>query len=211
MKTRIFRFALLSGVSAVLLSFGVQQGRAGLYAYNAYAIVNPGSGNTYYDIDVQTANPDFSGSTFTINFGQALKLGGQVTSDAGNGAPAANGPDWAQLAYKIDGSSWQYLGLPYSTDYGTSGWKVTFEQANTSGMADIGSGLSYGSHSLEIYFQTHDNTQPADAWVNAGGANYIATINVVPEPTNLALLTMLGLAGAVEGRKLLRRSRAKAP
>ena len=61
-------------------------------------------------------------------------------------------------------------------------------------MAQIGSGLTAGNHSLAIYFQAHDNNQPWDAYDSNGGANFIGTIQVVPEPTTVALGIFGGLA-----------------
>ena len=176
----------------------VAPSEAALYAYNAYAVLGSGSGNTFYDIDQATANPDFVGQTFTINFGQSLKIGGEVTSDAGGSQPAANGPEWGKILWKIDNGAEQSLDLANIGDFGTAGWKVQFQQASYASMTEIGNSLTYGNHSLQVWFQTHDNNQPADAWVNAGGANYSASIQVVPEPValSLVLFATIGLAGA---------------
>lgn len=194
MKTMRLAPLLLAAGTGLLMSGPGTRCHAALYAYNAYAIVNDGSGNTYYDVDQSTSNPDFVNHTFSINFGQSLKLGGQVTADAGDGQPAANGPDWAVLWYKIDNGSPTSLSLPSLTDFGTSGWKVQFEEANSANMAQIGSGLSVGTHTLAIWFQAHDNNQPLDAYLSNGGLNYTASIEVVPEPVNTALGITAGIA-----------------
>ena len=181
--------------------------RAALYAYDGFAIINAnGAGNTYYDLDHDTGNANFSGNTFTIGFGQSFLLGGQVKTDPGGGNLTSWGADWARIYYSIDGGSFASLNLPVITG-STGDWFEQFEEANAANMINVASGLGVGNHSLTIFIQAHDNTQPADGYVSAGGLNYSATISVVPEPTKVAL-GLFGFIGGVGGLWRWQRARA---
>lgn len=183
--------------------------RAALFAYDGFAIINAnGAGNTFYDLDLNTANPNFSGATFTINFGQTLLLGGQVKTDPGGGNPSSWGADWARIYYSIDGGAFVSLNLPVTTG-STGDWFEQFEESNAANMINVANGLSVGNHTLTIFIQAHDNTQPADGYLSAGGLNYTATISVVPEPTQMAL-GIFGVIGGVGGLWRWQRSRVTA-
>jgi hypothetical protein len=49
-----------------------------------------------------------------------------------------------------------------------------------------------GIYNLEVYFEATSNE--GTQFSNNGGANYIATFEVVPEPSTYALLTLSALA-----------------
>ncbi len=180
---------------------------AALFAYQGYAILNnSGGGNTYYDLDSDTANPNFAGSTFTVNYGQTLLLGAQVKTDPGGGNLSSWGADWARIYYQINGGSILSLNLPAIVGNPGSDWYVQFEQANPGSMANVADGLGVGNHSLVVWIQAHDNTQPADGYVSNVGLNYSATISVVPEPTTVAL-GIFGALGGIGGLVQWRRNR----
>ena len=193
MKTRLNLTCVAVCCAALMLLSAATVTQATLFAYNGYAILNNnGAGNVYYDLDTPTANPDFAGTTFTVTAGQTLRLGAQVSTDPGNSQPSSWGAEWARIYYRIDGGTFASLNLPVSTGP-TGDWFERFEEANTANMVNLANSLSVGTHSLSIYIQAHDDTQPADGYVSNGGLNFNATIAVVPEPANVALGMFGGL------------------
>lgn len=192
MKTRLIPSCVAAGVVALALFSSATATQASLFAYNGYAILNnTGGGNVYYDLDAATGNPDFVGTTFTVDYGQSLLLGAQVSTDPGGGNPNEWGADWARIFYSIDGGTYASLDLPVNTSP-TGDWFERFEEAG-GGMVNLASGLSQGTHSLTVYLQAHDNTQPADGYISNFGNNFSATISVVPEPATVALGIFGGL------------------
>jgi len=154
-----------------------------LVLYNGFVVLNPNAtGNTYYDVASQSQNnPDFSGTLFTIVQGQSILLGGEVSTSPGRGD--ADGADYVRMYYRVDSGSFSFVNLPFNSNVGNDDkWQ---EAAND--MVQIGSSLSAGNHTLTVYFLGHDNNQSIDAYLNNAGANYSATIQVVPEPVNVAL------------------------
>jgi hypothetical protein len=158
-----------------------------LTLYNGFVVLNPnGSGNTFYDTDTATGNPDFTGTLFTISQGQTIRLGGEVRTTPGNGA--ASGADFVRIYYSVDNGAFNFVNLSFQQNVGNDD---QWHEVGAS-MAEIGSGLSVGTHSLSVYFFGHDNTDNFDGFLNNGGVNYSASIQVVPEPVNVAL----GIFGA---------------
>jgi hypothetical protein len=83
--------------------------------------------------------------------------------------------------------------------------------ANTSTSVNLLQGLAVGSYKLTAYFETNgsyfSNGQQFYSINpdNNGGANYVATFNVVPEPST-GMMMGLGIAGLL----VVRRFRKKA-
>lgn len=182
---------------ATLLSLATWTCSGSFILYNGFVVLNPNnSGNTFYDTDAATGNPDFTGTLFTISQGQTVQLGGEVRTSPGNGA--ASGADFVRLYYSVDNGSFNFVNLNFQQNFGNDD---QWHEVGT-GMAEIGSSLSIGTHSLSVYFYGHDNNDSYDAFLSNGGVNYSASIQVVPEPVNVALLIFGALTlGSVGWRR----------
>ncbi|MBU0678098.1 MAG: PEP-CTERM sorting domain-containing protein [Verrucomicrobia bacterium] len=163
-----------------------------------YVILNVnGGGDTYYDTDQATGNPDFNTTTITINVGQSILIGGEVATNERTGN-SANG---ANIAWSGAGAGNETL--PYDHDSG--GNDVVWDRTSgDGGMADIGSGLSAGTYTLSVYMWADDGPGINAEYHGNGGANYRATIVVnevtsdsppgaAPEPGTLSLAAVAGL------------------
>lgn len=120
----------------------------------------------------------------------SLKLGGEVQSWDVEG-------DVVKLGYKFDSDDGTigYVDLPYLKYESNNEWW----QANPGETIDI-SGLSSGSHTVEVWFWARDNDRPADAYDNNSGSNFEASFTI-PEgevPVTLASFTAEALKGKVE-------------
>lgn len=63
----------------------------------------------------------------------------------------------------------------------------------------VGSGLSLGQHTLEVWAKSWGTGQ-GDSWLSNDGLNYKATFTTVPEPTTLVLIGA-GIAGLLVYRR----------
>ncbi len=162
---------------------------------NSYAIISAnGGGNTYYDVSNQgndNSTPNYVGQTFTIGLGQSLLLGGQTqTYPGGFGTTAWMGYRLLQGATVIsenDNINLSYLQTANNNDY--------WQQLATTGGINLNSGLSINTYTLEVWFGASNGNTLFDS---NGGANYSATISVVPEPVYPALIGFALVTGLVQ-------------
>ena len=189
------------------------------------------SGENYYDVkrDASLLNPNFSGAnlgTFNI-LSTAVTIGGNTYSAGGllqlsgaelktNVAPTGdyqNSNNFARMAYAItqagtSPSSFTLLNLNFNGEnpsYPDYKWSTTGQTTN------LLDGLAVGSYQLAVYFETNGSYwQDGQKFYsinpdNNSGANYVATFNVVPEPST-GMMMGLGIAGLL----VVRRFRKKA-
>ena len=189
------------------------------------------SGENYYDVkrDASLLNPNFSGAnlgTFNI-LSTAVTIGGNTYSAGGilqlsgaelktKVAPTGdyqNSNNFARMAYAItqagtSPSSFTLLNLNFNGEnpsYPDYKWSTTGQTTN------LLDGLAVGSYQLAVYFETNGSYwQDGQKFYsinpdNNSGANYVATFNVVPEPST-GMMMGLGIAGLL----VVRRFRKKA-
>ena len=189
------------------------------------------SGENYYDVKRNTTllNPDFNGAnlgTFNI-LSTAVTIGGNTYSAGGllqlkgaelktDVAPTGdyqNSNNFARMAYSItpvgtSPSSFTLLNLGFNGEnptYPNYKWSTTGQTTN------LLNGLAVGSYQLAVYFETNGSYWTGSQQFysinpdNNSGANYVASFNVVPEPSTGMLMGM-GIAGLL----VVRRFRKKA-
>jgi hypothetical protein len=189
------------------------------------------SGEKYYDVkrDASLLNPNFSGAnlgTFNIlstdvtiggntySAGGLLQLSGaELKTDVTGGGDYQNSGNFARMFYAVTA-----VGVNPST-FTTLSMGLTSEAwpnytwANTSTSVNLLQGLAVGSYKLTAYFETNgsyfvEGTGQQFYSINPdnnGGANYVATFAIVPEPSTGVLMGM-GFAGLVTIRLLRKKS-----
>jgi hypothetical protein len=177
------------------------QSASAVDAFEGFVSIN----GTYYDTDLDVGGLDaFAGHVFTINAGDALNMGGDVKTTPGGGV--TDGADDVNLNWKV------YLGAgpdlnPFTAQHyafdinpapGVDKWAAT--ATGGQGLVDVAAGLAPGTYTLEVYWSALDHAFGGIDYVNNGGANYKATINVIPEPST-GMLVGLGLLGALAFRR----------
>ena len=212
-----------------------QWSQAGVNIVDDFVIINAlgtgatFSGEQYYDVkrDASLLNPNFSGAnlgTFNIlstavtiggttySAGGLLQLSGaELKTDVTGGGDYQNSGNFARMFYAVTAvgvnpSSFTTLSMGLTRE----AWP-NYTWANTATSANLLQGLAVGSYQLAVYFETNgsyfDNGQKFYSInpVNNGGANYVASFNVVPEPST-GMMMGLGIAGLL----VVRRFRKKA-
>ena len=193
------------------------------------------SGQNYYDVkrDVSLLNPNFSGAnlgTFNIlstavtiggntySAGGLLQLkGAELKTDVTGGGDYQNSNNFGRMFYAVTAagvspSSFTTLNMSLTSE----AWP-NYTWANTATSVNLLQGLAVGSYQLAVYFETNgsywvNGTGPGTGQQfyavnpdNNGGANYVASFNVVPEPST-GVLMGLGFAGLVTVRLLRKKS-----
>jgi hypothetical protein len=183
------------------------------------------SGEKYYDVkrDVSLLNPNFSGAnlgTFNIlstdvtiggntySAGGLLQLSGaELKTDVTGGGDYQNSGNFARMFYAVTAvgvnpSSFTTLSMGLIN----SAWP-NYTWANTSSSVNLLQGLAVGSYKLTAYFETNGSYFTSSQQFysispdNNGGSNYVATFNVVPEPST-GMLMGLGIAGLLVVRRI---------
>ena len=190
------------------------------------------SGQNYYDVkrDAALVNPNFSGAnlgTFNI-LSTDVTIGGNTYSASGllqlkgaelktnvtgptGGGDYQNSGNFARMFYAVTAagvnpSSFTTLNMSL-----TSEAFPNYTWANTATSVDLLQGLAVGSYKLTAYFETNGSYWTGSQQFysidpdNNSGANYVATFNVVPEPSTGVLMGM-GFAGLVTVRLLRKKS-----
>lgn len=117
------------------------------------------STNVFYDCDLATGNADFTNTATYLYRGENLFIGGEVKSTRTSiscGGSQEIKADLAALLYSVDGGPTNSLNLPHA---GYSGFDL-WQEATTTGMVEVGSGLAVGLHTVEVYFTSTDISIP---------------------------------------------------
>lgn len=183
------------------------------------------SGEKYYDVkrDASLLNPNFNGAnlgTFNIlstdvtiggntySAGGLLQLSGaELKTDVTGGGDYQNSGNFARMFYAVTAvgvnpSSFTTLSMGLISE----AWP-NYTWANTSSTVNLLQGLAVGSYKLTAYFETNGSYHTSSQQFysispdNNGGANYVATFNVVPEPST-GMLMGLGIAGLLVVRRI---------
>ncbi|HMP89659.1 MAG TPA: PEP-CTERM sorting domain-containing protein [Kiritimatiellia bacterium] len=174
----------------------------------SFVYLNDGGGDTYYDLNEATANPDFTGNLGTFNLGYTLWLNAEINAWADSGDVFST----FRAHYSINGGAFQTLTVNQGDIFNTGG-------NNWRGLAMGGdlAGLGVGDHTIDVYLsRTHSwdggsyttyliTTGDIGGGVDPGstppsGDFFSATFTVVPEPGTIALFG-IGLAGLMVARR----------
>jgi hypothetical protein len=224
--TKFMKFML---VGLVLVGSN-QLSRAGVNIVDDFIILNAlgtgatFSGQNYYDVkrDTGLLNPNLSGAnlgTFNI-LSTAVTIGGNTYSGNGllqlkgaelktnsNNGDYQNSNNFGRLFYAVTAagvnpSSFTTLNMGLTSEaYPNYTW------ANTATSVNLLQGLAEGSYKLTAYFETNGSYWTGTQQFysinpdNNGGANYVATFNVVPEPST-GVLMGLGITGLLVLRRI---------
>lgn len=190
------------------------------YGYVIYDISSPGGQDGYYDIDQATANPNFVGSTVTVDSGGSILLGGEVRTNDGNMWNNPWGADFARIYYRINGGSFTLLNLPWyaNTDGPNQGDKDVWAANDAGEQVNLYSLLSVGLNTIDVYFYARDNNGGADQYLSNDGGNYRGFIllssstsattsagGAAPEPGTLSLSVLAGVIMLGLRRKLMKK------
>ncbi len=155
---RIVNFVLAITLAlSVSLTWVNRIAYAGYGIFESYTILDTGSGNTFYDCNADTSNPDFDGNdlgdykvtdTLTLN-------GAQVKAWENDG----DNLDSAEMFYRLyltseTGGSFTSVNLPDYLDLG--GNDEQYE--DTDAGINLLSGLEAGDYYLEVYFRAHEDS-----------------------------------------------------
>ena len=190
--------------------------------YNSFVILNSnGGGNTYYDLNGTTGNPDLPASlgTFNTTSGNTLVLvggEGQGVATPGQNWYAADSFVLNYRVYKQGDAAPAYT--PVSLTNGgwqyQSGWDY-WKYDNTGVNASlVGPATANGTYNLDIVMSKKDywNTGNYTSYIPGGQAqgsfpstSYQTTFTVIPEPATVGLLALFGAAAVMRRRMRLRR------
>ena len=208
--------------------------RAGVNIVDDFVILNAlgtgatFSGQNYYDVkrDTTLANPTFNGAnlgTFNI-LSTDVTIGGNTYSGNGllqlKGAELKTSSDngdyqnsnnfgrlfYAVTAAGVNASSFTTLNMSLTSE----AWP-NYTWANTATSVNLLQGLAVGSYKLTAYFETNGSYWTGTQQFysinpdNNSGANYVATFNVVPEPST-GMMMGLGIAGLLVVRSFRKKA-----
>ncbi len=143
--------------------------------FESYAVLNiNGGGNTYYDLQASTTNPDFNGLDLgTFTNGQTLVfVGGENKTWKNGGGDVTGGRIHYRVYTGTPSGSFSNVSFNWIQDLGNGDQKW----GATTGTTDVLAGLPNGVYTLEVY--TEADTNLGARYSNNGGANYKATFTV---------------------------------
>ncbi len=198
MKKTIVQIGIAAAAALLIAS---TQSALAVDAFDGFVSIN----DTYYDTDLDVGGLDaFAGHVFTITAGNALNMGGDVKTTPGGGA--TDGADAVEIYWKVylgagpdlNPFTVQSYGFDTNPSPGVDKWAAT--AGGGQGLVDVAAGLTPGTYTLEVFWKGTDFAFGGFDYLNNGGSNYKATVNVVPEPTT-SLLVGLGLLGVFSLRR----------
>jgi hypothetical protein len=143
--------------------------------FESYAVLNiNGGGNTYYDLQASTTNPDFNGLDLgTFTNGQTLVfVGGENKTWKNGGGDVTGGRIHYRVYTGTPSGSFSNVSFNWIQDLGNGDQKW----GATTGTTDVLAGLPNGVYTLEVYSEADTNL--GARYSNNGGANYKATFTV---------------------------------
>lgn len=143
--------------------------------FESYAVLNiNGGGNTYYDLQATTGNPDFNGMDLgTFTNGQTLVfVGGENKTWKNGGGDVTGGRIHYRVYTGTPSGSFSNVSFNWIQDLGNGDQKW----GATTGTTNVLSGLPNGEYTLEVYTEAYTNE--GTKYSNNGGANYKATFTV---------------------------------
>ena len=143
--------------------------------FESYAVLKiNGGGNTYYDLQATTGNPDFNGLDLgTFTNGQTLVfVGGENKTWKNSGGDVTGGRIHYRVYMETPSGSFSNVSFNWIQNLGNGNQKW----GATTGTTNVLSGLPNGEYTLEVY--TEADTNLGARYSNNGGANYKATFTV---------------------------------
>ena len=181
------RFKFLLPLIFSMISYFATAQSSGIY--ESYAILSiKGGSNSYYDMQATTGNPDFNGAnlgSFVYGLETLVFKGGQNKTYKNGGCNINS----SAINYRIylSGSptgSYSNVNEPFSSNIGGGGdqkWE------GISGSADVISGLSPGTYTIEVYSQAgYDGCGTGTHYSSNGGSNYTATFTVAKAESSIS-------------------------
>lgn len=106
------------------------------------------------------------------------------------------------INYSIDGGSFQSMALPFNQD-NVNGNSGDQRWASTSGVVNLLTGLSNGSHTIAFFASGNTNNVNVAPQIfdSNGNSNYTANFTVVPEPSTYAVGGLALLAVCFQQRR----------
>ncbi|MEY8847600.1 LamG-like jellyroll fold domain-containing protein [Psychroserpens sp. XS_ASV72] len=192
MKKQYFTLRFL--VALMLVTFNVSYSQSDIYESYVVLDIN-GSGNVYYDLNVDTANPNFEGVNLgTFNPSNSLVLNGAQNQTYKCGTHNILNSFIDYRIYLTGNTPPAFIPseILFNTDDGTSnfcsGTSVDQTWESTGANIDILNGLPSGDYTLEVYTRSDadydgDNILDNTYYISNGGFNYRATFRVDNPPT----------------------------
>lgn len=197
---------IIAALVIAMLAAGNAMANTGWAAGGSYAYLNDGGGNDYYDLDVDSSNPAFTGNLYTFNPGYSLTLNAEINAFANGGDTFTEMSLW----YRVNGGA--FTEVADNSLVNTGGDNFRGEPTGV----DL-SGYGAGTHTIELYLSrshTWSGGGPYTTYLNSTGDTgggipdgtppvdnfFGATFTVVPEPATMALFGM-GLAGLFIARR----------
>lgn len=180
-STKLFFTTLALILINVISTFG----QSGIF--ESYIVLNlNGGGNSFYDMQASTGNPDFQGAslgTFACN-GSLVIAGGENKTFKCNPCDILNGT----LNYRVWSGSpsgaFTGINLPFNANLGTGCNGNDQKWQQTGNATNIISGLAPGNYTLEVYSTAdYNGCGTGTHFSSNGGANYSATFVVGPAPS----------------------------
>ncbi|MEZ5014076.1 MAG: MopE-related protein [Chitinophagales bacterium] len=191
--------AYLAGLLCLLLwSSARLSAQSGIY--ESYVVLNiNGGGNSYYDLQAVTGNPDFQGADLgSFSSGQTLVFaGGENKTWKCAPCDITNGYIWYRVWTGSPSGAFNGVNLPWAENLGTGCGGNDQKWSNTSNTTDVLSGLTPGTYTLEVY-STADylGCGTGTHYASNGGANYMATFTILcPDITVNGTVTDASCAG----------------
>jgi hypothetical protein len=183
---------------ALFACTGISYGAWGFYdAQRSYIGFNSSNGSLNYSV-WNSGVGSFQGNNLgTYSSGGNLTLSYYDVKTYKNSGSDVTGGTFYWRVYKVGDTPGSYnsLGLGFQSDLGGGNQQWGFS-GNTS---NILSGLSFNTglnnYKLEIYGAMNGTNPNETQYDNNGGANYIANLSTIPEPSTFALLA-IGALGA---------------
>jgi hypothetical protein len=158
-----------------------------------------GEPNVYFDTDLPTANPDFTGIVASIYPTDVLQIGGEVetfaTAIAFGGDIVTLQADVVTMLYSVNGGPSQSLELLFRLHPDGAPAIDRWDEVGQSLMPSLMPLLSVGLNTLSVTFASQDFNHPVAPGLTQSLGPFTAQIEVIPEPGTV-VMGLLAAAGA---------------